>query len=127
MRSRPAIFTAHLNPQAPDASAGLELVPEGFAWWALVFQPFWLIYHRQWLVLLLFTLGLGGTLELAKMAGLSAAALALLQAFWIFLLAVFGQEWRRWTLSRRGYQEVAVLAAPDELSALRRYYDTVAA
>ncbi|NCY26165.1 MAG: DUF2628 domain-containing protein, partial [Alphaproteobacteria bacterium] len=39
-------FSVHLPP--PAAAQTPILMPEGFAFWALVFGPLWLIRHGVW-------------------------------------------------------------------------------
>ncbi len=104
------IYTAHTLPRRPPV-----LVREGFSWGALIFGPFWLLAHRAWIA---------GVLALC--AGILIAALAkgdlatelLLALAW--LLGLFGQDLRRWSLSRRGFTLVHVVAARDQDSALAR-------
>ena len=49
MSFRAKIFTAYTKPDAPDPSDRVELVREGFAFWAFVWTVLWLVYHRLWL------------------------------------------------------------------------------
>lgn len=99
---------------APLAEAPL-LVPEGFAWGAALTPGFWFLLRRMWLpglaqlalviLILLFApdaLAPWLLLALQSLAGLEARDL-----------------WRR-ALARRGLPEVAVVAAPDEETALLR-------
>ncbi|WBV43251.1 DUF2628 domain-containing protein [Pseudoroseomonas cervicalis] len=104
-----------MAPPAPARRGGLVLVPEGFAWGALLFGPLWLLAQRLWIPLLLW-------LALAV-----AAALLLpeplrpwlaLAAHW--LLGLQGQDLRRWALARRGRPAQGVVLAADHEAALSR-------
>ncbi len=107
------IYTAHTSPRRPPV-----LVREGFAWGGLVFGPLWLLAHRAWIA------GLG-----ALCAGIVIAALArgdvagVLLAGLAWLIGLFGQDLRRWSLSRHGYTLVHVVAAADIDTALARLLD----
>ncbi len=96
------------------ADAAPVLVPEGFSWGALVFGPIWLLAHRAWiagvLVLCAWVLAafLPGALRPVLMAGLAWAA------------GVFGNDWRRWSLERRGFNLVHIIAARGAEAAFAR-------
>lgn len=99
-------------PSVPEKPP--RLLPERFAFWALVFGPLWLFYHRCWL------------------AGLGALALAVGFAFvpdpWgaslslglQILLGLHGHDLRRWTLERRGWTLARVVLGHDEETAIAR-------
>ncbi|MCQ4160924.1 DUF2628 domain-containing protein [Roseomonas sp. GC11] len=111
-------FTLHL-PAAPPAvgarRAGLAVVPEGFSPAAALLPGLWLLWHRQWLALVLY-------LALAVLAALLLPAPALGWAFAAahLLLGLQAQDLRRWTLARQGRPVAAVILARDAEAALRR-------
>lgn len=114
---------------APKRAAGDTLPPdplryvfvkEGIAWPAFFFAPLWLIFRRMWLVL-------AGYVVL--MIAVSAAERALgsdLPGIFMFLvqvlLALEGNELRRWTLLRRGYAVVDVVEARNLEEAEIRFF-----
>lgn len=103
---------------APASKPGpVALVPEGFCWAAAVLPPLWLLWHRQWLALVLF---------LAVSALLGALLPEAFQGgFWLalhFLMGCHAQDIRRWTARRQGLAEIAVVAAADEEAALLRLF-----
>ena len=104
------IYTAHTNPFRPAV-----LVREGFAWGALVFGPFWLLAHRAWIA---GVLGLCLWVVLPMFAPHVAAPAVLVALHWA--CGLFGNDLRRWSLSRAGYLLVHVVAAPDQDAALAR-------
>jgi hypothetical protein len=90
------------------------LVREGFSWGALLFGPFWLLSHRAWIP---------GVLALAAGVALAFAPPplgGLMEWLLAWALGLFGQDLRRWSLERAGYDLVHVVAAPDADSALAR-------
>jgi hypothetical protein len=102
-------YTAHTKPGRQPI-----LVKEGFSWGAFLFGPLWFAAQLAWvpaaiqlvlIVVLLRLLPLGGLVVL----------------FGIALLAgLLGRDLVRWTLERRGYTLVHVLAARNEEAALGR-------
>ncbi|HVY13701.1 MAG TPA: DUF2628 domain-containing protein [Rhodopila sp.] len=103
-------YSTHLKPNAEPI-----LVPERFAWGALVFGPLWLAAHCAWIPavlafvagLLIVTLTHGG-LAVLLMSGLAA------------ILGLTGNDLRRWSLERRGYVLVHVFGGRDEIEAMQR-------
>jgi hypothetical protein len=86
-------WTVHLRPGTAPV-----LVPEAFSWGAALFGPFWLLAHRAWIP---------GVLVLCAQAAMTAATPAVLHGVLtvalVWLLGLFGQDCRRWSLSRRGF------------------------
>jgi len=117
------VFTVH----APHAEAQadpdrIHFVRDGFYFWAFVFGPFWIAYHRMWWVLLFYVV-----LNAALEAALHALGIASIAGLWIsvligLLLAWEGGTLRRWTLARRGHVQIASVIAPDLESAEHRYF-----
>ncbi len=107
------IYTAHTHPtRAP------VLVREGFSWGAAIFGPLWLFFHRAWLaaVLVLCAEVLLGLIPLPPLRFGLELALA-------WLLGLFGQDLRRWSLARQGFLLAHVVAGADADAALARLLD----
>lgn len=116
------VWTVHLPPGTAGGSVprtgkpgkAPRLLREGWSFWALVFGPLWLLRHGCW------------ALGLASLAVLLGAAL--LPAPWDLMvagvlhaaLALHGQDARRWTLARRGWTLVHVVAGANEEAAILR-------
>jgi len=98
------IYTVH-------ARAGQEpvLVREGFSLGALLLPTLWFLWNRMWLVALLHFLGVVaiGLLLPDAVSGWVALAFQL-------LVALHARDLRRWTLRRRGFALVGVVAAANE-------------
>jgi hypothetical protein len=120
------VYTVHApvdNGADLSATDRFTFVRDGFHFWAAVFGPVWLIWHRLWLALIgwiavavvlefgLIELGAGrgailfADLSIAILMGLEAASL------------------QRWTLSRRTWRQLDMVVADDEESAERRFFD----
>jgi hypothetical protein len=114
-------WTVHLPPGAGRGSVpatGLGkapvLIPEGFSFWAFIFGPFWLFWHRAWLAGFAVLLGLVGVNLLPDPYGIALALAAHL------LLGFQGRDLRRWTLGRRGWSLAHVVQGHDAEGALAR-------
>jgi hypothetical protein len=90
-------------------------VREGFSWSALVFGPFWLAAHRAWLA---GVLALCAAVAVAAIPGADVKLALELALAWV--LGLWGQDLRRWSLARQGYLLAHVVAAPDQDAALAR-------
>ncbi len=91
---------------------GYEAVKRGFSWPAFFFGMFWALAKKLILVSALLALAILGRRMLINELGLQGAlmfyvveTLHILTLVALFLVpGYFGNAWRRWTLSRRGYQ-----------------------
>ena len=90
------------------------LVAEAFAWGAFLFGPLWLLWQRAWVAAALSAAGL-----LLCVAGPPALRPALTFGL-LLLLGLIGRDCVRWTLLRRGYPVVHVVAGRSEDDALLR-------
>ena len=104
------IYTAHLR-----AGAAPKLVREGFSWGALIFGCLWLFWQGAWIPGLL-------ALAMEVLIGVltTDAARLTLELGLAVLLGLTGHDLVRWSIFRRGYRLVLVLAARDIESALAR-------
>ena len=87
------------------ADAAPVLIREGFSWGALLFGPIWLFAHRAWVA---------GVLVLCGwiLGALAPGALRpLLMLVLVWATGVFGTDWRRSSLERRGFTLVHTIAA----------------
>jgi hypothetical protein len=121
------IYTVHQPPQraaetAPDPER-FVFVRDGFYFWAFLLTPLWMLWHRLWLVLLIYvvvTVGLENALQYAGAGpGLTAVA-ALLIAI---LVGIEASTLRRFTLTRRGYRQVGIVGGSNTEIAERRFFD----
>lgn len=110
------IWTVHLPPAARDDAPAL--VPEGFAWGALLFGPLWLVAHGAWFAAV-------GWVAIAVVGGaLLPPVLVAAMVLGIQLLLGFsGRDLVRAELARRGWRLAHVVAATDREAALLRLLD----
>lgn len=116
------LYTVHVNAEAaPDRR--LLLVPEGFSLWAAVFTVAWALWHRLWIVAILFILVDVVMMTAMRGIGLDDALHPLLTVGLAILFGFLAGDLRRWTLGRGGYELRAVVSGADMLAAERRFLD----
>lgn len=111
------------NKDIAARADGIVFVREGFAWLALLFPVIWLLYHRMWLVLVCFLAIVFALSVPFAAAGLPEWLGTLLSFGLSLLLALEGNDLRRWSLARRGFQTVDVTAGRDREECERRFFD----
>jgi uncharacterized protein DUF2628 len=90
---------------------GTVEVPMGFSWPALLLGPLWAIVKRLWLVFLLLVLALVPIAfvdlysEANRNIALTVVALVLYIVY-MYVCGRYGNDWWRWTLTRRGFVRV---------------------
>lgn len=124
------VYTVHVKPGADGAhnherQAGAVFVPERFSFWAFLFQPFWALYHRLWLVAIGIVLALILLGTIAERLHLSDGQALVLQVLFAIFVGAEAQNMRRWTLGRRGYEIRGVVAGEDLDQAERRYFGAI--
>ncbi len=124
------VYTVHapVNGGADfRATDRFAFVRDGFHFWAFLFGPLWLVWHRLWLA----TIGwLVAVIVLALALGrLGAGSTAIFFAELVVALLVGFEaaSIKRWTLSRQKYRQLDVVVADDEEAAEHRFFDRWAA
>jgi len=119
-------YSVQTLPWSSASDSGVVLIAERFSWPALIFGPFWALWHGMWrtvIVLLVIGAAIGGA---SALAGLAPDAVSVLQFLVQIGLGLWGNDLRRAALARQGYVERAVVAGRDEIEAEHRYFTTVA-
>ena len=123
-----SVYTVHEPPRRladalPDP-ARFAFVRDGFSFWAFLFAPVWMLWHRMWLVLVSY-LAVSTILEgLVRLLGASAAAVAGIGLLIAILIGLEAGTLRRFTLSRQGWKNIGVISGDDREDAERRFFDT---
>ncbi|HUD89530.1 MAG TPA: DUF2628 domain-containing protein [Xanthobacteraceae bacterium] len=122
-----SVYTVHEPPQrmADDAvnAERFVFVRDGFSFWAFLFAPLWMLWHRMWLVLLGFVVVSVALETLVKVAGASAFVVSLIGLLISLLVGLEAGTLRRFTLGRRGWSNVGVVSGDDVEDAERRFFD----
>jgi hypothetical protein len=121
-----AIYTV-MAPRVPAAGErgaidpmAVAFVKEGFSWPAFFFAEIWLVVSRMWLVLVLYVVVFAALAYLGDWIGAALAGAALVLGH--FLFALEGNQLKRWTLARRGYQVVDIVEGRREEEAEVRFF-----
>jgi len=119
------LYSVFLRDHGRANDENLLLVKEGFSWPAFVFTFVWALWSRMWWpAIVIFSvivlsgwgaiqLGLGETIETVISVSLGVG------------LGLVGNDIRRWSLERQGYQEVALVTGKNTEDAMRRFLDDV--
>jgi len=122
-----AVYTVHEPPlRAAEASADPErfvFVRDGFYFWAFLLTPLWMLWHRLWLVLLIYVVVAAGIQNAMYYAGVGAVAGAVAMLLIAFLVGVEAGTLRRFTLARRGWRQVGIVGGSSTEAAERRFFD----
>jgi hypothetical protein len=120
------VYTVH----APvNASADLRatdrfaFVRDGFHFWAALFGPFWLAWHRLWLALLGWIIVLAAIDFGMAALGAGRGAIFIANILLALLMGFEAASLKRWTLSRRKWRQLDIVVADDEEAAERRFFD----
>ncbi len=118
------VFTVHAPVAAvrradPDR---FVFVRDGFHFWAFLFGPLWLIWHRLWLALvayLVITAGIVGLLWGLRTGDIAWVVVLFIVALLVGFEAASAQ---RWSLSRSWWRQLGVVVGDDAEAAERRFF-----
>jgi Protein of unknown function (DUF2628) len=99
-------------------------VRDGFYFWAFLLGPLWMLWHRLWLVLLLYVVATTGIQMALWWLGMSAVMTFTVGALISLLVGFEAASMRRWTYSRRGWKSLGLVVAPELESAEHRFFDS---
>jgi hypothetical protein len=122
-----SIYTVHQPPlgaadtlPAPEQFA---FVRDGFSFWAFLAAALWMLWHRMWLVLLIYLVVAIGAETAMHYAGVPAAVDSIAALFGSLLIGLEAATLRRFTLARRGWQDVGIVSGHDRQDAEQRFFD----
>jgi Protein of unknown function (DUF2628) len=122
-----AVYTVHEPPLKRDQTAPdperFVFVRDGFAFWAFLLAPLWMLRHRMWLVFfgyLVLTIALQVGL---RALGTSPAVSVLVSLLIAWLVGLEAATLRRFTLARRRWKNVGIVVGDDREAVERRFFD----
>ncbi|MGO9396793.1 MAG: DUF2628 domain-containing protein [Xanthobacteraceae bacterium] len=122
-----SVYTVHEPPlRAADAAPNPErfaFVRDGFYFWAFLLTPLWLLWHRLWLVLLIYLVVTFGLEQAMYHAGVASVGRSFVLLLISFLIGLEAATLRRFTLTRRGWKNVGIVGGTDAEAAERRFFD----
>ena len=123
-----SVYTVHA-PSPLQAAASLRdaerfaFVRDGFSFWAFLVAPWWMLWHRMWLVLAGYVVAMAVVVSALAVLGASQSALALVAVLISLLVGLEASTLRRLTLRRRGWNNVGIVTGDDLEDAERRFFD----
>jgi hypothetical protein len=110
------------NNEAAAHAERFTFVRDGFSWSAFMFGPVWMLWHRLWLVLIGY-IGVALVLALAvRLIGANDGVRVWSVFFIALLVGLEAASLRRWTLARRGWNDLGIVVADDLEAAERRFF-----
>lgn len=126
LRGDMAVYSVHEAPARPGHPASdpdrVEFVRDGFSFWAFLFAPLWMAWHRMWLVLAGYLVLAAALQAFFLYAGASRAAMTAAAALLALLVGLEAPTLRRFTLRRRGFREIGLAGGHDREIAERRFF-----
>lgn len=120
------IYTVHEpDPRKDDVGPDpvrIRFIRDGFHFWAFLLGPAWMLWHRLWLVLLIYLAGTAAAQWSLFALGVSGAVKFAVGFLIALLIGCEAGSLRRWSLRRR-WTEVGVVAARDLEEAERRFFE----
>ncbi len=124
------VYTVHApvtNGAGIVATDRFAFVRDGFHFWAAVFGPLWLVWHRLWLALIgWIAVTVAIDVGIVRL-GASGTAIFLANLLIALLMGFEASSIRRWTLSRRNWRQLDIVVARNKETAERRFFDRWAA
>lgn len=122
-----SVYTVHEPPlRASEAAPNPErfvFVREGFYFSAFLFSVLWMLWHRMWLILLVYVAFVAGLEAALRYAGTPRPLLALVGLLIALLVGIEAATLRRFKLARSGWNNVAVISGDNLEDAERRFFD----
>jgi hypothetical protein len=102
-------------------------LPDSFSLGAFLFAPLWMIWRRLWVVLILYSVGIGLSGYGLRLLGIGWTAVAVVFGLIHLLVGFEATSLVRWTRVRHGWRECGIVIADDLDMAERRFFDNRAA
>jgi len=122
-----AVYTVHEPPLKRDQTAPdperFVFVRDGFAFWAFVLAPIWMLRHRLWLVFTGYVVLTIAVQVALRAIGASSAVMVAVSFLIAWLVGLEAATLRRFTLSRRGWKNVGIVVGDDLDAVERRFFD----
>lgn len=117
------LYTVHLQQHAPSPDRNAVVVSEGFCWPAFLAAPVWAAAKGMWFT----ALGVLSTyvviLLVAVIAALDSLSTMVLVIGAQAIIGFCANDWRRASLTSRGWRLAGLATGADRDTALRRFID----
>lgn len=121
------VFTVHEPPNSPadrlDRAEAIVFVRDGFSLLAMILGPWWLLLRGLWLAAAVVIIVAGATGVLLHLAGVQPVWSAALLAALHLIIGFEGRNIERWTLARRGWNQLGSVTGRDTEECERRFFE----
>jgi hypothetical protein len=121
-----SIYTVHQPPLgAADpltAAEGFAFVRDGFSFWAFSAAALWMLWHRMWLVLLIYVAVAVGIDTAMYYAGVPTAIIIVIGLLGSVLIGVEASTLRRFALDSGGWEKIGIVSGHDREDAEQRFF-----
>lgn len=121
-----SVYTVHEPPGrgagSVPAAERIIFVRDGFSFWAFLFAPLWMLWHRMWLVLIAYAAVVAAIEASMVRVGASRTVIAVISLFISVLVGLEASTLCRVALRRRGWHNVGIVSGDDVEDAERRFF-----
>jgi len=119
------VYTVHAPPDGANTGINDQFVfvRDGFHFWAMIFGPLWLLWHRLWLGLLGWVIFIGALRIGLTGLGVSRIWILLADIIVAVLMGLEAASLRRWALSRGKWRQLDIVIADSEDTAEYRFFE----
>lgn len=119
------VYTVHApaDPSSTEDTDKFTFLRDGFHFWAMLFGPLWLLWHRLWLVLLGYVAAVAALSVTLQLLGVWGSIRPLVLVLLAILMGLEAASLRRWSYSRGRWRQIDFVVADDEEAAERRFFD----
>jgi hypothetical protein len=122
-----SVYTVHEPPlrryEAATDPERFRFVRDGFAFWAFLLAPLWMLRHRMWLALIGYVVVVALMEGALHLVGASATARTFAVLALSLLVGIEAGTLRRFALGRRRWTNVGIVVGDDLEAAERRFFD----
>ncbi len=105
-----------------DRVADYRFVKEGYAFWAAIFGPLWLLAKQMWLEALAYFIGLSILLSILQLAGLNEIGSSLFVFLVSIIFALFARDIEAMHLERQGFKMVSLVTGKSFSECEEKYF-----
>ena len=121
-----SIYTVHQPPLgAADPLTAAErfvFVRDGFSFWAFAAAALWMLWHRMWLVLLIYVAVAVGIDTAMYYAGVPTGIIVVVGLLGSVLIGVEASTLRRFALDSGGWEKIGIVSGHDREDAEQRFF-----
>ena len=123
MFNRMHIYSVHVNPASKQPLEDAVFIREGFSKGAFFLHFFWALYHRMWEAAGVFFVAVAIAGVIADEFTKSGDSRTFITFGILTIIGLTANDFRQYTLRKRGWITTDLIVAESELQATQRFYD----